>query len=112
MSNGTGQSKAPYIILCAGQLAVLSTDKPKEKLNHASQCAANFVTYADTVHPGVLATSDYETISELQHSFMDIMPTATKDEANRLSADMFVLLENAEQKLVRAAASHVQPEKH
>jgi hypothetical protein len=99
MSNGTGQSKAPYIIICAGQTGVRSVDNPSHKITYASECAADFMKHMEITRPGQVSDEDFETVSDLQHAMMNVVASATLAEAEKLCKDMFTLLRGIEDRL-------------
>jgi hypothetical protein len=63
MANGTGQSKAPYIIICSGEINLAAARDALGRMQAASNCAAALVTY----YGEKLTLADTQPISELQH---------------------------------------------
>lgn len=95
MSNGTGQSKAPYIILCGGRIHVLNSKDHKDKLQAASDAAVGLTSYY-----GKRVTAEQSTpISDLQHQMMDNFDVWSKTEAEQAVTDMFALLDALEEEM-------------
>lgn len=102
MPNGdptTGQSKAPYIILCGGRIdALAAQNDPAKVIAAASTAAVRLTTFYDL--KGWLTLEDSEPISELQHSMMTLLQQGKLKpaEATRMAGDMFTLLSNLEKR--------------
>lgn len=101
MANGdptTGQSKAPYIILCGGRIELLAAkNNPAEQIAAASRAAAALSSFYDL--KGWLTVEDSQPISSLQHKMMDAMADGiNKYDAHGMAEEMIQLLEDLEQK--------------
>jgi hypothetical protein len=100
MANGdTGQSKAPYIIICSGRIEVLAAkNNPAEQIAAASRAAADLTTFYDL--KGWLTIEDSEPISELQNSMMTMLFNGDmkQGEAEKMVRDMFTMLSLLEQR--------------
>lgn len=99
MANGSGQSRAPYIIVCAGRIDVLEaapgTQPHQRQLKAASDTARNLVSYfADR-----LTAEQTTPISKLQHSMMDNFDRWGPHEVEIAVAQMFELLDELEDQM-------------
>jgi hypothetical protein len=94
MANGTGQSKAPYIIICAGRIDLAAAKNGIERIQAASRAAANLVTY----YGDKLTFEDTAPISTVQHAMMEELQTRRRLDVDDLVDEMFVLLDALEQK--------------
>lgn len=98
MSNGTGQSKAPYIIICSGEIDVLAAGSQSVsvlKVKAASDAARNLVSY----YGDRLTAEDTQPISHLQHTMMEALPSVKKAAAEMMVSEMFDLLHALEDRL-------------
>lgn len=99
MSNGTGQSKAPYIIICAGRIDLLAaapgTQPFQRQLKAASDAACNLVSYFGDR----LTAEQTAPISRLQHSMMDNFDKWGAHEAEIAIEQMFELLDELEDQM-------------
>lgn len=94
MANGTGQSKAAYIIICSGRIDVEAATTSVLRLKAASDTARNLVVfYGDKV-----TEADTLPISELQHEMMENMRKWGNAKAHTKVAEMFELLDALEDK--------------
>lgn len=94
MSNGTGQSKAPYIIVCGGRIELEAANKPEEMVVAASNAAVRLTSY----YGDRLTEADTLPISNLQHEMMEGMAGYNKHHAKVKADEMFALLDALERK--------------
>lgn len=93
MSNG--QSKAPYIIICGGRIAVLEAKGTHAQLKAASDAAVGLTTY----YGERCTATQTAPISQLQHDMMDNFNTWNKQEADAAIDEMFELLNELEDEM-------------
>jgi hypothetical protein len=95
MANGTGQSKAPYIIICGGRIDVLNAKTKEDKLQAASSAAVRLVTYFGNKLNAIQTAP----ISNLQHQIMENLSTWNRSRAEQGVTDMFALLDALENEM-------------
>jgi hypothetical protein len=98
-------SQENYIIICSGRGEVLVNEgDPQRQVLAAMQCAERLVTHVALVYPQLPGglEADVEVVSHLQHAMMEVLPTIKKPEAEKMVADMFVLLDAIEAKVQHA----------
>lgn len=92
MSNGTGPSRAPYIIICSGEIDTIIATTPALKIQAASNAAKALTSF----YGDKLTAADTQPISDLQHKMMDSLPKVKKADADAMVAEMFALLHELE----------------
>lgn len=97
MSNGSGQSKAPYIIICSGRIDVRAAggSAKQQRLKAASDAARNLVSY----YRDKVTGEQTQPISALQHEIMDNIDTWNNHEVDNAVTLMFELLDELEDEI-------------
>lgn len=100
MSNGVGDSRAPYIIICDTRTRISTAETPSAKVTAATSGAAQLASFMELRYGDRLKTEDLVSISELQHEMMDNVHTYDVDAAEAVCREMVRRLYELEEKFI------------
>lgn len=89
-------SSAQYIIICSGRIRAQAAKSPEAKIVAASDCAAQLCSFIESKHD--VGKTDFALVSTLQQGLMDGMVSISKEQAEAKVAELFVQLDELEQK--------------